>query len=154
MTGVQTCALPICFPVTILKLVIGAGETASNVLSAVETFITAHGWSVHDASAGTNAKAYSAPNKDGSTYKYVVLDVNTAGYIIMKLYESWNATTHAGTNLATNSDSTSYCQQLDVTNGSTLYVGAHARWLWLLSNKSGTLGSSTGNSPTFIVELS
>lgn len=134
-------------------MTIGAGETQAALLSAIESYITSHGWSVHDASAGTNAKAYSAVNIDASTYKYVVIDVNTSGYIIMKLYEDWNATTHAGTNLATNSDNTAYAQRVDLTNGSTLFIGSNSKWLIMLSYSGGAYGSSTGNGCTWVAEM-
>jgi hypothetical protein len=134
-------------------MTIGAGETQANLLGAIESWITNHGWASYDASAGTNARAYRAVNKDGSTYKYIVIDVNSTGYIIMKNYESWNSGTHVGTNLSTGSDQIIYAQQVDLTNGSLLHIGANARWIWLLSVKGGVYGSSTGNSPCFVCEF-
>lgn len=134
-------------------LTIDAGESLGTLVSAVEAVITAKGWEVHDVSAGTNAYSYKAVNKDGSTYKYIVLDYNTSGAIIMKLYESWDSGTHTGTNLATDTDNASYNQQVDLTNGFLLNVGSHERFLWFNSLVSGVLGSPTNNGPTIVAEM-
>ena len=128
------------------KITYTAGESIANVQAALEAYITAHGWELHDAAAGVNAKAYRALCKDGVTYKYVVLDFNTTGFLLLKVYESWNAGTHAGTNMAYYSDNTSYCQQMFLSAGGSLYVYAHARWLLLVSKVGAMMGSLIGNS--------
>lgn len=92
------------------RIAVTAGSSIADVIAAIETVLTTApgGWSIHDASAGTNAKCYKSLQKDGISYTYMVLDWNTtistgvAGLCI-RLYEDWNATTHAGTNKAENS---------------------------------------------------
>lgn len=92
------------------RVAVTFGSSLADVISAIETILTTApgGWSVHDASAGTNAKCYKSLQKDGSSYTYMVLDWNTtistgvAG-LISRLYEDWNASTHVGTNKAENS---------------------------------------------------
>ncbi|MBF0097505.1 MAG: hypothetical protein HQM04_16690 [Magnetococcales bacterium] len=152
------------------KLVYNAGSSAANVLSDVVAILTgttnvanlsaacnqavssitatvAAGWSVHDASAGSNAQAIRAPNAD-SGYKYVVVDTNTAGAIFTKVWESWDNSAHTGTNLAYNSDATAYSQRLDLTNGGTLYIFASARFLMLASSVAAGWGSPTNGGPS------
>lgn len=129
--------------------------TVAEVLDAIQAFITTKGWDLYDASAGTNARCYRALNADGVSYKYMVIDANSANYIMTKVYESWNATTHVGTNLAFNSDNTTYAQQLTLANSGYLYVFATVRWCALLSKKNdGTLGSATGNAFCGCFEIS
>ncbi|MBF0341892.1 MAG: hypothetical protein HQL95_13155 [Magnetococcales bacterium] len=132
------------------------GETNINNLSAscnkpfttIES-ITAAGWTLHDAAAGTNAKCLKAPlADDATTFKYVVLDTNTAGYVITKVYETWNATTHVGTNLAFNSDVVGYQQRVSTTVTGTIYLFATARFMLLASLYSGLWGSSTNAGPS------
>lgn len=127
--------------------------TLANLMDTVETWITAHGWAVYDASAGTSAKAYRALNLDGSTYKYIVLDYSASGYIKMKVYESWNSGTHAGTNLAFQSDGANYCQRVNLSAGATLYLYAQAAYLLSTNVISGVVGSSTGNAFCGCVEV-
>jgi len=91
------------------RISVTSGSALADVIAAIETILTTApgGWSIHDASAGTNAKCYKSLQKDGTSYTYMVLDWNTtistgvAG-LIVRLYEDWNATTHAGTNKAVN----------------------------------------------------
>jgi hypothetical protein len=134
-------------------ITIPSSAALADLTDTVEAWLSAHGWGVYDASAGTNARAYRAVCLDTVRYKYVVLDYNTAGKIILKVYESWNSSTHAGTNLGYNSDSASYCQQIDLTAGSLLYLFAHARWLAIESNLAGAIGSATGGQFTGCFEV-
>ncbi|MBF0146354.1 MAG: hypothetical protein HQL84_10065 [Magnetococcales bacterium] len=137
------------------------GETSLSNLSsdcdtAASQLITtvAAGWSLHDTAAGTNAKCLKAPlADDAATYKYLVIDTNTTGYLIGKAYETWNATSHTGTNLAYYSDSSSYCQRIS-TSSAKIYLSASARHVLLFSDMAGTLGSSTGSSPSGLFERS
>lgn len=134
------------------------GDSLAGVMTAIETYITNHGWAVYDASAGTNAVCYRALNKDGNTYKYVVLDYNTSGYVKLIPYESWNSSTHVGTNIAFGSNSSTYTshadynQKIDLTGSNSIIVFANARWLGLFSNIGGTFGSTNGNGATFCLE--
>ena len=137
------------------------GETNKANLSAncvqaqtsISTAVSTAGWAVYDAAAGTNAQCLRAAyDDDASNYKYVVVDTNTAGYILLKGYESWNSGTHAGTNLCYNSDSTSYCQRISTANGGVLNIHANAASILMLSWQSGVWGSSTYACPTAIFE--
>lgn len=119
------------------------GSALVDVINAIETALTAMGWTLHDAAAGVNARAYSAVCVDGVRTKYIVLDFNTAGYMLCKTYESWNAATHAGTNLCYLSDNTSYAQRLSLTNGGQMFVLAAVRYACFLSYQSGLWGAST-----------
>jgi hypothetical protein len=104
-------------------------------------------WELFDAAAGTNAVCYRSKTKD-NTYKYVVVDLNTAGVVLTKVYESWDATTHTGTNLAASSDTASYAQK--ATSGQTLHVFATDRWLAL----HGLTATDVGSALTGCFEIS
>ena len=118
------------------------------------TSTTAAGWYVHDSDTGTsNQKVIKAYNADGTTLKYLMLDFASAGYLIPKVYESWDAGTNTGTNLATLSDVAANSQQIDVTNGGTIFIGASPRYAIFWSKLStGVYGSSTGYAPCGIFE--
>ena len=107
------------------------GATVSDVSTAVTAVLTGAEWTVHDAAAGTNAICYRASNIDASTYKYMVLDYNTSGWLFVKTYEAWNETTHAGTNVCPNGADTTkgYQQALNLTTDKGLiYCFANARY--------------------------
>jgi len=88
----------------------------------------AAGWTVYDAAAGTNAQCLRALDADASTYKYIVVDLNTANKQYCKVYESWNPGAHTGTNLSYRSNDSVYAgQKIDSTTGGVLYIGATAR---------------------------
>lgn len=84
------------------------GETDVNNLSAgvsrtrsiIDTSVRAAGWTVHDAAAGTNGtQVIKAPVADNaSQYKYVRIQGGSANAASFSLFETWNATTHTGTN--------------------------------------------------------
>lgn len=132
------------------------GETDVNTLSAscnkafttIES-ITPSGWTLHDAAAGPNAQCIKAPLADDpETFKYVVIDTNTAGYVLTKVYEAWNATTHVGTNPAFNSDVVGYAQRISTTVAGFIHIFSTARFLLLASRYSGLWGSSTNAGPS------
>ncbi len=111
------------------------------------------GWSVHDAAAGTNAVCLKAPCLGApAKFKYVVIDTNTAGIIYTKLYESWNETTHVGTNIAYSCDSSSNSQRWASTGGGLL-LSVSARRLLLEGVASGLIGTNTGSGATGVVEV-
>jgi len=124
-------------------------QTNTNISAAV----TVAGWSVYDASAGTNAQCLLAAVADNaSQYKYMVLDTNTANYLKMFVYEDWNSSTHTGTNVTTYAGSTSYSQRVNVTSGGRLEIYATVRCCLMFSFQSNVWGSSSGSSWTGIVE--
>lgn len=107
----------------------------------------ASGWTLHDNSAGTNKKAFSAPCLD-STVKYFTVDCNTAGYVLIGGYESWNQITHAGTNLTANGNSTTHSPTVNLGAGGVLYIGASARYMFM----DGYNSAAFDNRNTFIGE--
>lgn len=136
------------------------GETDKNNLSAscnkTNTTITSiipAGWTVHDASAGTNMKCLKAViSDDGATYKYIVIDLSNSGYILSKGYETWNATNHTGTNLCYYSDQTTSGQRWTNGGAGTLYIFSSVRFIYIWSEYSTTYGSSWASSGTGLFE--
>ena len=118
--------------------------SCNTVTTTISAAYAVAGWSVYDASAGANAQVLRALNTDATTYKYLEINTNSAGYFLCKVWESWNSGTHAGTNLAYNSDATNRAQQLDVTNGGVLYIDASAHYAIFHSMK--TTGNVWGDS--------
>lgn len=117
------------------RLSITSGSSLADVMAAVETVLTTApgGWTVHDASAGTNAKCYKALQKDGTSYTYMVLDWNTtisAGIagLCVRLYEYWNAGTHAGTNKAENTKDRASSTIAEYLQGQKLPYGETDPW--------------------------
>ena len=87
----------------LIKLI--TGETNKANLSAdcvqANTTITstvAAGWSVYDASAGTNYQVVRVLNQDAATYKYFGLEFSSTTVFKTYICESWNSGTHAATN--------------------------------------------------------
>ena len=141
------------------------GETNVNNLSATcdkaNTTITAAvevaGWTVYDASAGTNAKCIRAAiSDDGSNYygKYIVVDTNSSGYLYLKLYESWNSGSHSGTNPDGGYNQTAYQQRVNASGGGTIYIRANANSVVAYSNYSSTWGNSATLGMNLITEYS
>ena len=130
-------------------------------LSALDTAMTAQGWEVYDAAAVTTsgtvtAHCYRAPIADGTVaYKYLVADPGqTAGYLYLKVYEGWNATTHTGTN-QTYIANAGMVPQLSLASGGALYIFASPRYAYFLSKLStGAFGTTAGNSFAGITEIS
>lgn len=121
--------------------------------SSILTTATTAGWTLHDTLAGVNAQAIKAPVfDDPSKFKYVVLDTNTAGYIFHKVYETWDAGTHAGTNLCLNSNATFYAQRINTTSGGTFYIFANVRHITMWSYQSASWGSSQNYAPSGVYE--
>ncbi|MBF0214946.1 MAG: hypothetical protein HQM00_15525 [Magnetococcales bacterium] len=105
--------------------------------TSISTLISVAGWELQDASAGTNGKALRSPYVDGSGYKYVYIDANVSGKIMVRLYEIWNAASHSGTNLANGSDTSGV--SMDTGTGGRLQLYASARYL--------IIGADTGATP-------
>ncbi len=134
------------------------GTTDVNTLSAscdkanslITTSLTPAGWTLHDDAAGTNTKVIKAPIADNpSQFKYQYLSTNNVGYFENRLYETWNATTHVGTNMASNDSSySSYAQRVSFSfaSGGFLYLSSSARHLVIHSMSSGsTFGAAANN---------
>lgn len=119
-----------------------ADETTTTIMAAIDSYVTGQGWTVYDNAApqgiaGTSpvGRIYTAL-QDGSTatYKYVGIAINTTSMQI-KIYESWNASTHAGTNEGTyynNGNGLSIAPTLSLTVGTAgagYVLFANAKWL-------------------------
>lgn len=65
----------------------------------------APGWTVVDAAATFSGCVVSAPDADGLTTKYVKIHALSATLMDVACYESWNSTTHVGTNPTSSSTS-------------------------------------------------
>lgn len=115
------------------------GVFLSEIQSAVQAVMTSAGWTVHDALAGTNAVCYKAINADGATYKYVVFDFNTAGSMFLKVYETWNASNHTGTNICSRATDTTYQQALNLTTDKGLiYIFANSHYVAVIIRQYST----------------
>lgn len=66
--------------------------------TTVSTTYSVAGWTLHDASGGTNLQIIKALQQDGVTYKYVGIEANSTSSFRITVYEAWNAGTHTGTN--------------------------------------------------------
>jgi hypothetical protein len=113
------------------------GESNKNNLSSMcnkdTTTITstlAAGWTVHDASAGTNKVCVKAllPNSV-DTYKYVVIDTNNATYCRFLVYETWDNSAHTGTNLL-------YASNTETVDGITVYMTTVSGVVYLSCSQS------------------
>ena len=122
-----------------------ATDTVAQIMTAVDSYIVAHGWELFDAAASTTGMSGTTPLarvyrtlQDGSTtvYKYVQIGFS-ATFMMLKTWESWNATTHVGTNegsfvnIQNNQPNTSYSVitfQTGVDN-SSLFLFVNPRWL-------------------------
>lgn len=85
----------------------GTTSTASLSSDCVQanTSITASlqpaGWTVWDAAAGTNKIMFRSQNQDSSTYNYFRFGLTSATATESCTCESWNTSTHIGTNVTT-----------------------------------------------------
>lgn len=127
-------------------------QANSSILSTIPA-----GWSVHDASAGTNMQCIKAPcADDAAAYKYVVISHATTTELMTIGYDSWNATTHVGTGKYTGSDLTSHNQRsTPATTVVKLRIQATARHIIIQAYCNGTrygaLGSY-GSGPSGVFE--
>jgi hypothetical protein len=143
---------------TVLKASLSAGCDAANTEiyapSGDNAGYAVAGWTVHDAAAGTNKQVLKAAVVDDAAfYKYVMVDYNTAGYMQLHLYETWDAGTHAGTNQAT-AIATTGQQRITVGTGATLAIGASARYIMMQSITAAGIGASEANEWTGVFERS
>lgn len=141
------------------------GDSLADYIAAVEAFLTTHSWALYDAAAGTNARCYrclARPDSQGVThYGYVVLSYNTAGYLLLMHYGSWNATTHVGTDLANYSQLGSGYNQVFpaysgglFTSAGWLKIQASQFGIYLVGNNGTSTGTTVDHGPTFVVQRS
>lgn len=154
----------------ITAILTGTTDTAllsaacNKISTAVNATVNLSTWEVYDATAGANAVCFRAPLADDpAKYKFMVVDMNTSGYIITKLWDGWDAVVHNGTgkNMAYWSDSTLYCQRWPATGtapnltasmGGRLDISASQYHALFFSFQNSVFGSSTGASPSGIME--
>jgi hypothetical protein len=87
----------------IIKLLTGETNLANlstDCVTANSSIIStvAAGWTVHDASAGTNIQVIKALCQDGTTYKYYRFGCTSTTVCEGTISEGWNAGTHTATN--------------------------------------------------------
>ncbi len=137
------------------------GETNKANLSAncdqtntsISAAVTVAGWSVYDASAGTNAQCLRAAVADNaSQYKYMVIDTNSAGYIMTKIYEDWNSTAHTGTNLAYGSNTNGSVPRVNVSLGGRIEIYANVRCCLMYSYQNNLWGNASYSHWSGVVE--
>lgn len=96
----------------IILILTGTTNTASlsadcvTASSSITTTYAVAGWTLHDASAGSNLQVVKALQQDGVTYKYVGIQATSTTAFSIVVYESWNAGTHTGTNDVTSNSIT------------------------------------------------
>ena len=156
-----------------------AGSTAANILADVVAILTGTtnkatlsancvqagteilttysvaGWEMFDNAAGANFKVLRAPwhTDNGVGYNYVGIDTNFAGYIHVRVFESWNAATHVGTNECQNDSTAGNSQRYNTAAGGSLYISANAgHSCFMFSFQSGIWGNSTASSPSGMFE--
>lgn len=126
----------ICNNSTFASLSAACDQAASSILANSST----SNWAVYDAAASATSQVVRSLNADGSTYKYLQVDL-TAATITCKAWESWNAGTHAGTNQAA-SGAAVKSPTLAVsanTSGGYLYVMATNFYVFLMTPQLNTV---------------
>lgn len=117
--------------------VMAATDTPATIMAAVDTYVTSKGWILHDAAAAsplTVGRVYKAFQQGSSSmYKYVQIGFGPNNYML-KIWESWNETTHVGTNDGSNiNQGTSVSQPNNfawaMVDGAALVIFANPRWL-------------------------
>ena len=144
----------------------GSTDTISTIMAAFDTYITAHGWEIYDnaesavgnalmSQSGSCAGRIYRALQDGSTtqYKYVGIGLynystNTL-YYTLRIFESWNATTHVGTNDGTFYNGATVVYSAFSTtglsstaSGNSFIVYANKKWLAIRS-RTNTLNYGT-----------
>lgn len=129
------------------------GSILADIITACENFIATHGWDLFDDNAGPNAKAFRAYDKLEVIYKYVVVDFNNSGYVLLRTYESWDKDNHTGLNLAFSSDDNNSNQKINLSSGGSLFILSNPRWLIMESDILGDWGSLGGHAWCGCIEI-
>jgi hypothetical protein len=120
------------------KATLGAGCDQANteIISTIPA-----GWTIHDASAGTNKQVIKAPfSYNGALFKYLMLDHSiSTTRITFYGYETWDAIAHTGTNQTQNG--ANYLLPKGSGVGGFFYVFASAKFAAITA----TTGSSWGD---------
>lgn len=121
------------------------GETNANVAAAVYTWLQNHGWELHDGAASASSKVFKALCIDAVTHKYMMVGYDANG-IYMRIFETWDANTHTGTNETWyGGQSAVRTQRTDFTNGGYIYVYATQRYCVLFAKTNGGVWGAAGN---------
>lgn len=122
------------------------GTTNPNLLSAscdkpntqILTTYNPAGWVVHDAAAGTNRQVLKAPcAHDASIYKYLIVDTNTAGALVVGTCQAWDAAAHTGTTVTLTGSNT----RLFLTTAGIIRIAASARYAYIYPDYASGPGS-------------
>lgn len=131
------------------KLAYTFNETPVTVMAQMRSILPTMGWTLHDSSdAQYNVfSVFKAPIAGTSNYKYMKLSYPGPGstYITIDIYESWNASTHSGTNTAVQ-----YNFSLDTIADSEIYIFANSRYCLFLSKTNGIGGYGYANNGAFV----
>ncbi|MDD5276731.1 MAG: hypothetical protein PHR16_11715 [Methylovulum sp.] len=123
-----------------------ASTTAGTTLGGFLTFGTNASYKI--GASKLNA-VFRAPLVGGE-YKFVFLEVRYTENpvkILLTVYEHYNTSSKALTNVAYSSDNSTYAQQLDTAGGGLVFIGANVRYMVLFSYITnlnvwgGTMGS-------------
>ncbi len=135
----------------IKKLITGTVDV--NLLSAscdktnteIHTSVNLAGWELWDDAAGTNIKVFRSPVYDNpSQYKYLKIDLSTAGYIACSTSDGWNATTHVAVNPM--SANNTYGQRFSTAAPNTFYIHSSNRMFFILSSYLSVVGTGSNRS--------
>ena len=99
------------------------------------TSTIAAGWTDADPTGVNTKLVLSAPDFDGVTTKYSIISIPTATWTL-QCAETWNTTTHVGTNLSGIGSGTA----ISLSAVLLLYIWATPRYIYILSNQSAAFG--------------
>lgn len=119
---------------------------ASAVRDAMVDWYTQHGWSLYDSYGdawGSPFFVFRNLCAGGAAYKYVRFEITSI--IRIEVYESWNSTTHTGTNKGQYSGSHDHALSL---TSSRIYLFASSKHIGIM-----TLVTTTYSDPAFIFEV-
>lgn len=137
---------------TVANLSAGCDKTNTTITSTI-----AAGWTLHDGSSGTNKKVIKAPySGNAAVYKYLELDYSySADYCITcQFYETFDNSTHTGTNKTANSNTELGQRMTTSTSGNILHVFSSARFVALFSQTAnGNWGDISYSGATLAIEF-
>ncbi len=127
----------------IIKLICGAGDTSTlstdcdtgNTVWKANTL--ASNWTVFDAAAAADAQVVRSLNADGVTYKYMRVQLTAGGVLNIDAYESWNAATHVGANIATGYNRSTagfYSESFTITTNGSINIITGPRYVFISNN--------------------
>lgn len=112
--------------------------SCDKVNSSIIANTGSNNWTIFDPTTASTAPVLRSLNADGVSYKYAYL-MSAPPNLLVTTYESWNATTHVGTNQAAASSTVACAPKAHTsfsTTGGTLYIYASNNLLLLMQNNS------------------